>query len=89
MQQAQRVEKNMAEIINIEPNEWVTEKLLIAITGLKSGTIERARKKAWMMGREYKHISPENEPKHNSECMYNRKAIDAWIASQKLPAPLA
>ncbi|NIE98517.1 excisionase [Pantoea sp. Acro-805] len=76
----------MENVIQIVPNKWVTEKLLIALTGLKPGTIERARKKAWLMGREYKHISPENEPRHNSECMYNRKAIDAWIAGQKHPA---
>lgn len=75
----------MNTIIMIEPNEWVTEQLLIAVTGLKPGTITRARKKSWLLGREYKHISPEGDPKPTSECVYNRKAVDAWIASQKQP----
>lgn len=75
----------MTDIVQIETNEWVTEKLLIAVTGWKSGTIERARKKSWLLGREYKHISPDGEPKPTSECMYNRKAIDAWVAAQKIP----
>lgn len=75
----------MNTIIMIEPNEWVTEQLLIAVTGLKPGTITRARKKSWLLGREYKHMSPEGDPKPTSECVYNRKAVDAWIASQKQP----
>lgn len=41
-------------IYQIVPNEWVTEKLLIAATGLKPGTILRARKESWLLGREYK-----------------------------------
>lgn len=75
----------MATIIQIEPNEWVSEDLLMAVTGMKRGTITRARKSSWLIGREYKHVSPEGEPKPTSECMYNRKAVDAWIQSQKQP----
>ncbi|MDE1188238.1 MAG: excisionase family protein [Pantoea sp.] len=75
----------MTTIIQLEPNEWVTEDLLIALTGLKPGTIARARKKSWLLGREYKHVSPEDAPKPTSECMYNRKAVDAWVGRQKLP----
>ena len=75
----------MQTIIQVEPNEWVTEQLLIAVTGMKPGTIARARKNAWLLGREYKHVSPDGEPKPTSECMYNRKAVDAWIAAQKQP----
>lgn len=33
-----------AEIILLVPNDWVSEKVLIAVTGLKPGTITRARK---------------------------------------------
>lgn len=73
----------MQTIIQIEPNEWVSEGLLMAVTGLKRGTITRARKASWLLGREYKHVSPEGEPKPTSECMYNRKAVDAWIQAQK------
>ncbi|TNL10474.1 excisionase [Kosakonia cowanii] len=72
-------------VIYVEPNDWVSEDLLMAVTGLKSGTIARARKNAWLLGREYKHMSPEGDPKPTSECVYNRKAVDAWIASQKQP----
>ncbi|MXF46222.1 excisionase [Raoultella sp. Lac2] len=73
----------MATIIKIEPNEWVSEDLLMAITGMKRGTITRARKFSWLLGREYKHVSPEGDPKPTNECMYNRKAVDAWIHAQK------
>lgn len=75
----------MQKIIYVETNEWVTEELLIAVTGLKPGTISRARKKSWLLGREYKHVSPEGSPKPTSECMYNRRAVDAWVAGQKQP----
>jgi len=59
----------MQTIIQVEPNEWVTEQLLIAVTGMKPGTIARARKNSWLLGREYKHVSPDGEPKPTSECM--------------------
>ncbi|ARF49615.1 excisionase family protein [Pantoea stewartii] len=75
----------MTTVIHLEPNEWVTEQVLIAVSGLKSGTIARARKNSWLLGREYKHVSPDGEPKPTSECMYNRKAIDAWVSAQKHP----
>ncbi|WP_354692028.1 excisionase family protein [Phytobacter sp. RSE-02] len=75
----------MHTIIQVEPNEWVTEQLLIAVTGMKPGTIAQARKNSWLLGREYKHVSPDGEPKPTSECMYSRKAVDAWIAAQKQP----
>lgn len=72
-----------AEIILLVPNDWVSEKVLIAVTGLKPGTITRARKESRMLGREYLHISPDGNPKPSSECMYNRKAVDQWIEAQK------
>ncbi|EEG3035728.1 excisionase [Salmonella enterica] len=53
-------------IYQIVPNEWVTEKLLIAATGLKPGTILRARKESWLLGREYKHVAPGGHPKPTS-----------------------
>jgi hypothetical protein len=59
--------------------------LLMAVTGMKRGTITRARKSSWLMGREYKHVSPEGDPKPSSEFMYNRKAVDAWIDTLKQP----
>ena len=77
----------MQTIIQVEPNEWVTEQLLIAVTGLKPGTIARARKNSWLLGREYKHVSPDGEPKPTSECMYNRKAVDQWVESMSKKQP--
>ncbi|TRF27013.1 excisionase, partial [Salmonella enterica subsp. enterica serovar Bareilly] len=41
-------------IYQIVPNDWVTEKLLIAATGLKPGTILRARIRSGLHGRESK-----------------------------------
>lgn len=77
----------MSEIVQLVPNEWVSEKVLIAVTGLKPGTILRARKESWLVGREYIHVSPDGNPKPSSECMYNRRAVDAWIAAQARKQP--
>ncbi len=77
----------MSEIVQLVPNEWVSEKVLIAVTGLKPGTILQARKKSWLVGREYIHVSPDGNPKPSSECMYNRRAVDAWIAAQARKQP--
>ncbi|EAP5827210.1 excisionase [Salmonella enterica] len=72
-------------IYQIAPSEWVTKSLLIATTGIKDGTIERARRKSWLVGREYRHYSPEGTPHSGSECLYNIEAIMRWIKSQKQP----
>lgn len=72
----------MEHIIQLTPNKWVAEKVLIAVTGLKPGTILRARKESWMVGREYVHVSPDGVPKPTSECLYNREAVDRWIENQ-------
>lgn len=45
-------------VVQINANEWVTLELLMAVTGLRKGTILRARESAWMNGREYKQIAP-------------------------------
>ncbi|EEI9788719.1 excisionase family protein [Salmonella enterica subsp. enterica] len=77
----------MSNIIQLTPNKWVSEKVLISVTGLKPGTITRARKESWMLGREYLHISPDGNPKPSSECIYNREAVDQWIEAQKKNQP--
>ncbi len=46
-----------------------------------------AEKECWLVGREYIHVSPDGNPKPSSECMYNRKAVDAWVASMKNKQP--
>ncbi len=38
-------EVGMQTIIQVEPNEWVTEQLLIAVTGLKPGNYRSGAKK--------------------------------------------
>ncbi|HIF8140561.1 TPA: excisionase family protein, partial [Escherichia coli] len=50
-------------VVQINANEWVTLELLMAVTGLRKGTILRARDSAWMNGREYKQIAPDGTPK--------------------------
>ena len=77
----------MSNVILLAPNEWVCESVLIAVTGLKPGTILRARKESWLVGREYIHMSPAGNPKPSSACMYNRKAVDAWVSSLKNKQP--
>ncbi|MDN0101602.1 excisionase family protein [Yersinia bercovieri] len=77
----------MTNIIQIEPNKWVSEDLLITVTGLRPGTIKRARENSWLQGREYLLFSPVDDPKPNSECMYNREAIDKWIEQQSKRQP--
>ncbi|WP_312077199.1 excisionase family protein [Leclercia sp.] len=77
----------MSDIIHLVPNKWVTEQNLIAVTGLRPGTIERARRESWFAGREYMHVSPDGNPKPNSECMYNTEAINHWIEQQASKQP--
>ncbi|EIC4353528.1 excisionase family protein [Salmonella enterica] len=72
-------------IYQITPSEWVAKNVLIAVTGIRDGTIERARKKSWLVGREYRHYAPEGDPHSGSECLYNIEAIMRWIKSQKQP----
>ncbi|WP_413534382.1 excisionase family protein [Rahnella inusitata] len=73
----------MNNVAHITPNKWVSESLLITITGLKSSTIKYARDTLWMEGREYKHVSGSGEPGETAPCFYHRELIDEWI--QKLP----
>jgi hypothetical protein len=73
--------------IKVVPNKWVTESLLMIVSGLRSGTIQRARKQSWLVGREYLHIAPDGIPKENSECMYNLEAINLWIEGQAKRQP--
>ncbi|EKZ6391723.1 excisionase family protein [Klebsiella aerogenes] len=77
----------MREVIQLTPNKWVTEKKLIEITGLRPGTIERARTSSWFLGREYLHISPDGDPNPKSQCMYNTEAINHWIEKQASKQP--
>ncbi|EEY7019246.1 TPA: excisionase family protein [Escherichia coli] len=72
-------------IYQITPSKWCTESTLIASTGLKPGTIERARKKSWLQGKEYRHYAVDGIPKSNSECVYNIEEIMRWIENQKQP----
>lgn len=77
----------MSDVIQLVPNKWVTEDKLMQVTGLREGTIRRARKTSWMQGCQYLHISPEGEPKENSECMYNLIEINVWIERQAANQP--
>jgi hypothetical protein len=72
-------------IYQIAPSEWVAEDVLIATTGIKPGTISRARRKSWLVGREYRHYTAEGDPTPTSEYLYNIEAIMRWIKGQKQP----
>lgn len=74
----------MSNVLQITPNKWVSESVLMAITGLKKNTIKTARETSWMEGREYRHVSPGSNPMDNSPCFYNREEIDRWIEKQPL-----
>ncbi|EBY9723883.1 hypothetical protein D5Q25_21830 [Salmonella enterica subsp. enterica serovar Chester] len=77
-----------ALLASVQLNQYVNIRfLLVWLTGLKPGTITRARKESWMLGREYLHISPDGNPKPSSECIYNREAVDQWIEAQKKNQP--
>lgn len=69
--------------IFLTPAKWVTEHVLMGITGLKKGAIKSARENSWFEGKHYKHFSSTGEPAVNNQCMYNWKEIDLWI--DKLP----
>ncbi len=55
----------MSDTIQLVPNKWVSEELLIALTGLTKHAIKSAREKSWLEGREYKHYSGDLQPKDN------------------------
>ncbi|USR61579.1 excisionase family protein [Lelliottia amnigena] len=77
----------MSEIIQLMPCKWVSESVLMTITGMKKNTIKAARDNCWMEMREYKHVSPNGEPQENSACFYNWKLIERWIESQPPATP--
>lgn len=74
----------MSEVIQLVPNKWVSESLLMAITGMKASTIKHARNTSWMEGREYKKVSGNSDPSETAPCFYNRELVDEWI--QRMPA---
>ncbi len=77
----------MENVIQLAPSKWVSESVLMAITGLKKNTIKTAREKSWMEGREYKHVSPDGMPMDNSMCFYDWKAVEKWIENQPAAIP--
>lgn len=77
----------MENVIQLMPCKWVSESLLMSITGLKKNTIKTAREECWMEGREYKHVSADGIPFDNSQCFYDWKLVEKWIEQQ--PAAIA
>lgn len=76
-------------IIQLVPNKWVSEELLMAITGLTKNAIKSAREKSWLEGREYRHYSGDCQPKENSPILYNRFEVDNWVERQQPAKPRA
>ncbi|GKV75582.1 DNA-binding protein [Pectobacterium carotovorum subsp. carotovorum] len=77
----------MSDVIQLVPNKWVSERLLMALTGLSKSAIKSAREKSWMEGKEYRHYSGDGNPKDNSPIMYNRNEVDLWIERQRPAIP--
>ncbi|MEN4870862.1 excisionase family protein [Kosakonia cowanii] len=73
----------MSEAIQLVPNKWVSEEVLIAITGLTKNAIKSAWEKSWMEDREYRHYSGDCQPKDNSPILYNRHEVDNWVERQR------
>lgn len=73
--------------VQLMPSKWVSESVLMAITGMKKNTIKSAREKCWMEGREYKHVSGDGAPAYNSACFYRLSAIEKWIENQPAATP--
>lgn len=46
----------------VSPGKWVSEEQLIALKGIKKGTLKKAREKSFMEGREYKHVAHDGMP---------------------------
>ncbi|WP_240514411.1 excisionase family protein [Enterobacter hormaechei] len=74
-------------LTSLVPNKWVSEELLIALTGLTKNAIKSARTLSWMEGREYKHYSGDCQPKDNSPILYNRHEVDNWVERQRPAIP--
>ncbi len=68
----------------VSPGKWVSEEQLIALKGIKKGTLKKAREKSFMEGREYKHVAHDGMPWDNSPCFYNLEEIDRWIERKRL-----
>ena len=83
-----RDKESMSEVIMIvSPGKWVSEEQLIALKGIKKGTLKKAREKSFMEGREYKHVAHDGMPWDNSPCFYNLEEIDRWIERQASARP--
>lgn len=81
------MEKSMSDMIQLVPNKWVSEKVLMAITGLTKNAIRLARETSWMEGKEYRHYSCDCQPKDNSPILYNRHEVDKWVERQQPAIP--
>ena len=77
----------MENVIQLMPSKWVSEAVLMQITGLKKNTIKTAREVSWMEGREYKHVSADGVPFDNSQCFYDWKLVEKWIEKQPPAIP--
>ena len=62
----------------VSSGKWVSEEQLIALKGIKKGTLKKAREKSFMEGREYKHVAHDGMPWDNSPC-FDLEEIDRWI----------
>lgn len=74
----------MSEIIQIVPSEWVTEDLLVKMTGLRPGTIARARKKVgYVAGSTSTCLLTASQRKTASACITTKRSTSGLRASKR------
>ncbi|GDC60237.1 phage excisionase [Escherichia coli] len=66
----------------VSPGKWVSEEQLIALKGIKKGTLKKAREKSFMEGREYKHVAHDGMPWDNSPCFTTWKKLIAGLSAR-------
>ncbi|PSU69125.1 excisionase family protein [Photobacterium phosphoreum] len=73
----------MMNIYQVEPNKWVSNILIEAITGLTERRIKEYRMYAWQEGIHFKHASPKGTNGTTAKLMYNRIEIDRFFDNNK------
>ncbi|MGD6739690.1 excisionase family protein [Photobacterium leiognathi subsp. mandapamensis] len=70
-------------VYQVEPNKWVNETLISAITGLTDRQLKDYRNFAWQEGVHFKKLSPTGAKGRNCRAMYNRVEIDCYFDNNK------
>lgn len=66
----------------VSPGKWVSEEQLIALKGIKKGTLKKAREKSFMEGREYKHVAHDGMPWDKVHAFTTWKKLIAGLSAR-------